>query len=69
MADTKDKNLSLIERELRFIARHSQQIEGSFDVVHDINLAIVSALRALDEYTLSQQPACEEIPVGLPVAA
>ena len=54
-----DPNLSLIERELRFIARHSQTIIGAggsdFEAIDEINLAVVSALHALDEYRQTLQ--------------
>jgi hypothetical protein len=59
------KALQLIENELRFIARHSQQIEGSFEVVDDINHAVNSALRALHELQLERQEATEEMPAGV----
>jgi hypothetical protein len=56
MTDTADKTLNLIEQKLRFIARQSQQVEGSYDVVDEINFTIVSALRALDELREHLQP-------------
>lgn len=71
MTDT-DKNLSLIESELKFISRHAQTVEGNFEVVAEIGMAVESALRALHEYKLSIQPdATEEIPEGVkyPAAA
>jgi hypothetical protein len=59
MMNTADKGLVLIEQELRFIACRSQEIEGSYDVVDRVNLAVISALRALKEYKLKHQPARE----------
>lgn len=76
MAEQGDRNLALIESELRFIARHAQTIEGSggsdYERIDELGLAVESALRALFEYKLSIQPdATEEIPEGvsLPEAA
>ncbi len=60
-----DPNLSLIEQELRFIARHSQTIEGGcgadFEAIDEINLAVVSALHALEEFR-------QTLPTFAPVA-
>jgi hypothetical protein len=70
-----DKNLFLIETELRFIRRHVQRVTGAgredFETVDDIGMAVESALRALEEYKLSLQTAREETPEGvvLPEAA
>ena len=68
-----DKTLNLIEHELRFIARHSQTIEGrggsDFEAVDEICMAVNSALRALDELRLSLRPAYEGVPVGVDLAA
>lgn len=67
-----DKNLQLIESELKFIARHVQTVEGNYVVVDEVAMAAESALRALHEYKLSIQPdTTEEIPagVGYPAAA
>ena len=62
MATPEEKYLSVIEKELRFIARHSQVIEGmgesDFETVDEICMAVNSALRALDEYRLSLLPTC-----------
>jgi hypothetical protein len=69
MLTAEDKNLRTIEQELRFIARQSQQIVGSYEVVDEINFAIVSALRELEEHRLSLQSACDEIATGVPRAA
>jgi hypothetical protein len=73
MTTAGDKNLSIIETESKFIARQSQKIEGAgredFEAVDEIGMAVESALRALEEYKLSLQPACEEIPSGVPLAA
>lgn len=69
MNAAEDKNPTLIENELRFIRRHVQSIDGNFDAVDEIGMAVESALRALHEYNLSLQPACEEVPAGVPMAA
>lgn len=60
-----DKNLNLIESELKFIARHVQNmLTEDYEAQHEIDTAIDSALQALFEYKLSLEPACEEIPAG-----
>ena len=64
-----DKNLALIEQELRFIRRHVQGFKSDFDRADEIGMAVESALSALHEYHLSLQPACEEVPAGVPIAA
>ena len=73
MATLEDRNLSLIETELAFIRCHVQRIEGAgredFETVDEIGMSVESALRALEEYKLSLQPACEEILAGVPLAA
>jgi hypothetical protein len=69
MHTAEDKNLELIESELRFISRHSQQIEGNFDVVDELAMAIESALRALFEYKLSLEPEVTEEAAGVALAA
>ena len=69
MATIQDKNLALIEQELRFIARHSKTIEGGcgadFEAVDEINMAVESALQALFEHRLSLEAAREEMPEGV----
>ena len=71
MTEIKDTNLELIERELKFIARQAQCIEGArredFERVDEIGMAIESALRALEEYKLSLQPAIDEFPDEIPL--
>lgn len=66
---TEDKTLSLIEHELRFIARRSQTIEGTgssdFEAVDEICMAVNSALLALNEHRLSLEAAREGTPVGV----
>ena len=67
-----NKHLETIEAELRFISRHANNsMEGNYDAVDEISMAVNSALRALCEYRLSLQPARDEIPadVTLPEAA
>lgn len=60
MADIKDKSLSLIAHELKFIRRQIQQVEGAgrsdFEIVDEVGMAVESALQALEEYELSLQP-------------
>ena len=73
MYAAEDKNLQIIEQELRFIARHSQTIEGNggsdFEAVDEICRAVNSALRALDEHRLSLARAPEGAAVGVGLAA
>ena len=75
MRTAEDKNLLIIETELAFIRRHVQRIEGAgredFETLDEIGMSVESARRALEEYKLSQQPATEEMPIGVsfPVAA
>ncbi|MGB7923433.1 MAG: hypothetical protein WCF57_09330 [Pyrinomonadaceae bacterium] len=73
MQTARDKHIQIIERELRFISRHVQIIEGAggsdFGAVDEICMSVNSALRALSEYRLSLRPANEEVPAGLSVAA
>ncbi len=75
MTTTKDKNLNIIETELKFVARQAQLIEGSgsedYETVDEIGMAIQSALRALTEYKLSLEPVAEEFPseIAMPEAA
>jgi hypothetical protein len=68
--NVEDKNLRVIEQELRFIARHSQMIEGSgdsdFEAVDEIWLAVNSALRALDEHRLNYQQARAQATAAAP---
>jgi hypothetical protein len=69
MSNPEDKNLALIEQELRFIRRHVQGFDADFDRADEIGMSVESALRALREYELSLQPACEEVPADVPIAA
>lgn len=52
-------NLSIIEQELNFIARHSQTIEGKsdsdFEAIDAIWRAVSTALQALDEHRRGYQ--------------
>lgn len=72
MADTADKNLTLIAAELKFIRRHVQSIECSrgddFETVDEIVMAVQSALAALEEYELGLQPDATD-DLSLPEAA
>jgi len=67
---TVDKNLKLIESELKAIRRAAEAC-ADFEAADTISRAADSALRALFEYELSAAPAAEEIPAGvsLPAAA
>jgi prefoldin subunit 5 len=69
--NAEDKNLRTLEAELRFILRHLQTIEGNFETVDELSMSAHSALRAVEEIKLAQQPACEEMPEGVayPAAA
>lgn len=70
MGAAADKTLNLIETELRFISRHAANVvTDDHQSVHEIGLAVESALRALFEYRLSLEPACEEVPAGVALAA
>ena len=69
MTEMTDKHLDLIEQKLRFIARESQRIEDSYDVIDEINFAVVSALRALDEHKQTLRPEHEESLTGVGLAA
>lgn len=60
IADKKD--LRIVEQELCFIAHQSQQIDGSPDIVGEINYAVISALRALEEYKLDLGQEREDSP-------
>jgi hypothetical protein len=65
MHTAEDQNLKLIETELRFISRHAcNLLTDDHESVHEIGLAVESALRALTEYKLGLEPACEEVPPG-----
>lgn len=61
---TAEKNLNLIEAELRFISRQLGRVEGAngndFETVDELAMAAASALRALFEYKLSLQPEVTE---------
>lgn len=65
-----DKNLKLIESELKSI-RRSAGHSSDYETADYIGRAVASALQALAEYKLSLEPACEEIPAGVsyPAAA
>jgi hypothetical protein len=72
MTTAKAKALQLIETELRFISRSANNVETSgHEAIHEISLAINSALRAIHELKLEQEPTGEGIPSGVsyPAAA
>ena len=73
MYAAEDKNLQIIEQELRFIARHSQTIQGTggsdFEAVDEICTTVYSALRALDEHKQTLRPEHEESLTGVGLAA
>lgn len=70
MCAAEDKHLTLVETELRFISRHAENLQtDDHQMIHEIGLAVESALRALFEYRLSLEPACEEVPAGVALAA
>lgn len=67
-----EKNITLLESELRYIARIISNLQTSdFEAVDEIHRAIESAKRAAHELKLDAQPATEEIPEGVqyPAAA
>ena len=68
MADSENKNLNLIEAELKAIRRTAEHT-GDYEAADYIGRAVESALRALFEYRLELQPACEEIPADVRLAA
>ena len=70
MTTASDKHLRILESELRFITRAVNSLQTSdFEAVDDINRALRSAKQALEEYGLSLQPAHEDIPADVPLAA
>jgi hypothetical protein len=68
-----DSHLRTVEQELRFIARHSQTIQGGcgadFEAVDEINMAVAAALRALREYESGLKPSHGDDRGGVPLAA
>jgi hypothetical protein len=69
MRTANNKYLQIVEQELRFIACESQQINGCYDIVDEINHAVVSALRALEEHKLSLDQEREELSGDTALAA
>src|SRR5437870_3754865 len=49
-------HLNRLERDLRFILRYLQTVEGNFETVDELSMAAHSALRTLDEIKLDAQP-------------
>lgn len=70
MRAAEDKNLSLIESELKSIRRTAEH-SSDYETADYIGRAVASALQALSEYKLNIEPACEDIPAGVhyPAAA
>lgn len=68
MAKPIDKNLGIIESELRFIGNHLQTVEGNggsdFDAIDELYMALASAKSALEKYKLSLQPEANEEAAG-----
>jgi hypothetical protein len=55
MTNAADKNMTCLERNLRFIVRHLQTVEGNFDTVDELSMAAHSTLRLLEEIRLNAQ--------------
>jgi cob(I)alamin adenosyltransferase len=52
-------NLTRLERDLRFILRHLQAVEGNFETVDELSRAAHNALDTLEEMRLDSQPASD----------
>jgi hypothetical protein len=61
--------LQKIETELSFISRTAGRIEGAGEDDWQATDAIQRAVNAIREMLLDMQPACEEIPAGVALAA
>lgn len=48
-----------LERNIRFILRHLQTVEGNFETVDELSMAAHAALRTLDEMRWDAQPASD----------
>lgn len=57
---TTAKALETLKPELRFIRRQANQMESDFELCDAINIAVRSALEAVDEIELDMQPAVED---------
>lgn len=68
MQAAEDKNLELLESELKTIRRAAEH-PADYEAADVIGRAVESALCALFEYRLSLEPACEEVPAGAALAA
>lgn len=55
-----------LERDLRFILRHLQTVEGNFETVDELSMAAHSALRTLGEMRLDAQPSNPEAMLEVP---
>lgn len=63
MTDTTAKQLEVLKRELRFIGREAQRINGdseTYESVDAIGQAVQIALTAVFEIELEAQPECGE---------
>lgn len=61
MTNERNKNLKRVCQELAFIRRQAQNnIEGNFDVVDEISMAVQAALEALDEFEVGLLPEIDE---------
>ncbi len=63
MTDTTQKQLEVLKRELRFIGREAQRINGdseTYESVDAIGQAVQIALTAIFEIELDAQPAVED---------
>lgn len=70
MHAAEDKNLSLIEAELKSIRRTAEHSEN-YEAADFIGRAVASALEAFTEYKLNLEPECSKFPaeVSYPAAA
>ena len=48
--DVRDRNMELVEQDLRFIARRANDMSGDYDLMDDICRAVRSALKSLGDY-------------------
>ena len=48
--DVRDRDLQLVEQDLRFIARRANDMSGDYDLMDDICRAVRSALKSLGDF-------------------
>ena len=73
MQTAEQKAIAVLEAELKFMRRHLPNVHGEgredFETLDEIGMSLESAAQALEELKLALQPACEEIPAGVPLVA